>query len=201
MNSTPPVKNSVGRPLEFDKEEAIAAAMGLFWEKGYVATSLRDLLDNMGISRGSFYHAFQSKEDLFALCMSRHLVVMIAELRQLLEHSSTGRAYFDTVFARTASDKRPRSSFIMNSARELSSENPQLVPVVKKALEEFASVLTDAVEIGQRDGSIASKLPAKSLGYYMVSALSGLKTLVQIGVPASELEAITKASLRALDSK
>lgn len=199
MKPTPLVKNSVGRPLEFDKEEAIQSAMEKFWEKGYVATSLRDLLDCMGISRGSFYHAFQSKEDLFALCMNRHLTVMIAELRSLLEHSPSGRAFFETVFINTASDLRPRSSFIMNSVRELASENPQLLPVAHRALEEYSNVLSDAVAIGKSDGSIKATTATKSLGYYLVSALSGLKSLVQLGMPASELSQVSKAAMMALE--
>ena len=38
----------MGRPYEFDREETLSRAMDLFWEKGYKATSIQDLVDKMG---------------------------------------------------------------------------------------------------------------------------------------------------------
>ncbi len=55
-----------GRRPTFDREEALAAAMRLFWERGYEGATLEDLLQAMGgITAPSLYHAFGSKEELF----------------------------------------------------------------------------------------------------------------------------------------
>ena len=42
----------MGRPCTFDMEDAVKRAMNLFWEKGYQAANLPDLLEAMGIVRG-----------------------------------------------------------------------------------------------------------------------------------------------------
>ncbi|WP_410012464.1 TetR/AcrR family transcriptional regulator [Sodalis sp. RH24] len=54
-----------GRPRGFDREAALAAAMRLFWQKGYTATSMAELYQAMGIHSPSLYAAFGNKEDLF----------------------------------------------------------------------------------------------------------------------------------------
>ena len=55
----------MARPIEFDREQALEAALKLLWSQGYVATSLNQLLETMGIGRSSFYAAFTDKRSLF----------------------------------------------------------------------------------------------------------------------------------------
>ena len=56
---------SVGRPTEFDRQEALEKSMELFWKNGYEATSLAALIEEMGIGRQSLYNAFGGKHKLF----------------------------------------------------------------------------------------------------------------------------------------
>lgn len=56
---------SSGRKREFDENTALNAAMEIFWQKGYVGTSLSDLTKSMGINKPSLYSAFGNKESLF----------------------------------------------------------------------------------------------------------------------------------------
>jgi AcrR family transcriptional regulator len=63
---------NVGRPREFDVDEAVERALGLFWRRGYEGTSMSDLTKALGITRASLYAAFGNKEGLFQRVMDRY---------------------------------------------------------------------------------------------------------------------------------
>lgn len=63
---------TIGRPREFDTEQALELATSLFWRKGYQGTSLSDLTEMLGITRPSLYAAFGNKESLFRLVLERY---------------------------------------------------------------------------------------------------------------------------------
>jgi TetR/AcrR family transcriptional repressor of nem operon len=54
-----------GRPRAFDTQQALERARDLFWSRGYAATSIQDLVDELGVQRGSIYAAFGDKHDLY----------------------------------------------------------------------------------------------------------------------------------------
>ncbi len=63
-----------GRPRKFDRDEAVAAAMELFWRHGFEGASLERLRQAMGgLSSASFYAAFASKEALYREVLARYL--------------------------------------------------------------------------------------------------------------------------------
>lgn len=55
----------MGRPVQFDRDDALQVAMDEFWRHGYEATSVKSLSEILGITRSSFYNSFGSRDALF----------------------------------------------------------------------------------------------------------------------------------------
>src|ERR687891_349404 len=81
----------MARPREFDIDEALEAAMGAFWVRGYEATSLADLMQAMGLQKGSIYKAFGDKHALFLCALQRYLDQMYEAQRAMLTGATSPR--------------------------------------------------------------------------------------------------------------
>ncbi len=62
----------MGRPINFDREKALDAAMNYFWANGFEKASVSDLAGVMGITRSSFYNSFGSKDKVFKESLARY---------------------------------------------------------------------------------------------------------------------------------
>ena len=62
----------MARPREFDRDEVLDLAIKVFWTRGYDRTSVQDLVNSMGIQRGSLYAAFGGKQPLFLEALDRY---------------------------------------------------------------------------------------------------------------------------------
>jgi len=63
----------VGRPKTFDRDDVLAAALSVFWAKGYNGASMKDLTSAMGINGPSLYAEFGDKESLYHLAIDSYV--------------------------------------------------------------------------------------------------------------------------------
>lgn len=73
------------RRKESRPAELVAAALDLFVERGYAATRLDDVATRAGVSKGTLYLYFDSKEELFKAVVREHIVPLIEESQRSLE--------------------------------------------------------------------------------------------------------------------
>lgn len=193
----------IGRPLEFDPDSALEAAMQLFWAQGYEHTSLQNLLNAMNLSKSSLYQAFGSKQQLFRLCISRYTDALTGLLREWLAGAPTGRrfieAFLNSVLGDLEGDAQRRGCLVMNTAIEFAQTEADIARDVAVSIERFRGVLQAAVERAQREGEIAPERDARQLANYLVSSMSGLKNQAKAGADAETLKGIIATVLRALD--
>ncbi|HRP95082.1 MAG TPA: helix-turn-helix domain-containing protein [Rhodocyclaceae bacterium] len=193
---------SHGRPLEFDPRRALLAALEVFWRQGFEATSLNDLLRAMGISRSSFYQAFGSKHALFERCLAAFRERQVERMTRALEQAPSGKAFLRAslqALVREAADgSLPKGCLIMNTATEFAGRDPAVARLVSDGTGAFAEVFRAAVVRAQAEGEIAAERDAAVLARYMVSTISGLRTMVKAGLPPAAVEEVVEVALGAL---
>ena len=193
---------SQGRPLEFDPHLALQRALELFWCRGYEATSLQELLTTMGISKSSFYQAFGSKHELFERCLKAFRERQVDRMNTALEQAPSGKTFLRNMLLaaarEAASTEYPKGCLIMNTATEFSGRDAVVADLVGEGARQFAGVFRSAIERAQTDGEIAPGKDAEILARYVVSTMSGLKTMAKAGMPAAAIEDVAEVALTAL---
>lgn len=146
----------VGRPYEFDREETLSRAMDVFWEKGYKATSIQDLVERMGIKRGSIYNTFGDKHSLFLAAVEYYGEAVTSEMIKVLESPGSPLENLNEFFNRLVNSPRQRKMkgcLISNTVVELAPHDEQVAEIVKCILDRiqlaFHKCLNRAVELGE----------------------------------------------------
>lgn len=198
---------TIGRPLEFDPDSALDAAMQVFWTQGYERTSMQDLLTAMNLSKSSLYQAFGGKQRLFRQCLTRYTDMLADRLREGLAGAASGRRFIEDflgsvladVEGGAAGDARRRGCLVMNTASEFAQSEADIARDVADSIGRFRGVLQAAVERAQREGDIPPERDARQLANFLVSSMSGLKNQAKAGADTDTLKGIIAMILKVLD--
>ncbi len=167
----------MGRPYEFDREETLSKAMDVFWEKGYKATSIQDLVDHMGIKRGSIYNTFGDKHSLFIAAVEYYGEEITSKTIKVLESNSSPvenvRLFFETI-VNTPADRKTRGCLISNTVVELAPHDEQVAETVKQILDKIQSAFLDCLNRAVELGELPKDTNTKVLSQFLATSTHGL---------------------------
>ncbi|MGZ2259617.1 TetR/AcrR family transcriptional regulator [Roseobacter sp. A03A-229] len=182
----------MARPREFDTDDAIRNAMGVFWEKGYQEASLPDLLEGMGLTRGSLYKAFKDKKTLFLLVLEHYedAAVGAAQARLSDQEIKDGRDRILGLFeasAKAATDGDHRGCLLCTAAAGFEMSDPEIAAAVQQGLEGIRTGLETAL----RASPVHHKLDApaiRALANVLLTQYIGLRVLARSQLPLGAVE-------------
>ncbi len=194
---------SPGRPREFDVDEAVADAMNVFWTRGYHATSMTDLLEGTGLSRGSLYKAFGDKKSLFLLALERYAEAGLDELAEALAASGSVKEALRaalTIYVPLSSGKTgQRGCMVMATAAEMLPHDPEVGTRVRDTFRRIQALLSDAVRRGQATGEVTSDQDARDVARFLVCQIEGMRLLGKAGATRQDMAAVVTAAMRSLN--
>jgi TetR/AcrR family transcriptional regulator, transcriptional repressor for nem operon len=188
------------------KERIIEESLKLFSVKGYMSTSITDIIEAAGTSKGGFYNHFKSKEDLFYAILSaarkiwreRNLHGIDDKLRPLLKIQKLLENYRDRYLA--DSMNFPGGCIFVNLTVELSDQSPRLAKEVNEGFVRLEKMIRRFLEEEKRSGGISRSVNTKDANNMIFSGLLGACVLYTSDKAKKQLDSIIKSLILYLHS-
>ena len=178
----------------FDTDKALTRAMEAFWACGYEATSVQDLVDCMGIGRGSLYATFGDKRSLFLQALRlydrRHRADWTERLADLPSGKSAIMAAFDGVVISAVDGGCRNGCLLMNTALELSPHDEEIGEIVSLCLVHMERFFREQLKRGQAANEIPATLSADETAKVLLALLVSLRVLTRARPEPDLLKAI-----------
>ncbi|WP_329113981.1 TetR/AcrR family transcriptional regulator [Streptomyces sp. NBC_01353] len=196
----------MARPRMFDEARALDAAMHLFWEKGYEATSTQDLCEATGLGRSSIYNTFASKHALFLRALARYTEMTTSSQLALLEDETLSpvdrlKGVMASIVEMEETHRRAGigiGCLVVNSTVELSGRDPQAAALLGRDQERRLAALAATIAAGQSAGVFSRDRRADELARFFTAAVAGMRVSAQNGADRAVIESIAAIALDAL---
>ncbi|KHL24596.1 TetR family transcriptional regulator [Croceibacterium mercuriale] len=185
-----------GRPREFDTDEALAAALRVFWSKGYDAASLTDLTEAMGITRPSLYAAFGNKEALFKQALDLYESEKLAYVQRALE-APTARGVAERLLYGNIANITTDCPGCLGVIASMTCNGDQssIRDDVHHRAEASRQAIMARVQRAIDEGDFDVPVEAEGITRYLSAVFQGIAVQAGQGVPREELEKIAAATL------
>ena len=195
----------MARLREFDEQQAIDAAVDCFWARGYEATSVRDLADQMGIGGASLYNAYGDKRALFAKSLeryaSRSMRDRIARMEERHRPRQAVRAFLAEIIDRSVRDPDRKGCLLVNSALDVAPHDAEIGKAVGDYLGEIRAFFRRNIEAAHKVGQVPKRIDAESVSAHLLGVVLGIRVLARTGAKRKLLEGVAQPALDLLDGK
>ena len=175
----------MARPRKFSDSAVLDAAMDVFWEKGYEATTTQDLCERTGLQRGSLYNAFVGKHAIYEAAIKRYAETRAAlQLQELAPAEGSVRERLRELMVvmidLDLTDPGRRGCLALNAATETSGRTGDVGTLVHTQFKELEEALTALIAVGQQTGELSADRRPRQVARMFQSAYYGLRVLAKV---------------------
>lgn len=178
-----------GRPREFDPDETLARIMRLFWENGYEATGLSDIIAETGLGKASLYKAFGNKHQMYLKALGHYEGLIVDAAVTVLRNAemrAIGRidAFLSSPIVAVRDHNDRRGCFLCNAAADRASLDPEIAAMVQRGYAKMRKAII---------ASLSEAFPRMSPGIIEIRAeiiltvYSGLRVMSRAGQPSEDM--------------
>ncbi|MFD6177181.1 MULTISPECIES: TetR/AcrR family transcriptional regulator [unclassified Isoptericola] len=187
----------MARPRQFDEDEVLCSVRDQFWDAGYAATSLQDLMRVSGLGKGSLYAAFGDKHQLFLRVLRRYVTSLDHAVRGPIDSAPRAvdalRSFVLMPVGDPAGRAARRGCLLANSTTELASADPVVAAEAQRAYEGIAAALTEGVRRAQAEGDLSASVDPVGVARALLAAQQGLTFMGRAGMDVETLAATADA--------
>ncbi|WP_259664351.1 TetR/AcrR family transcriptional regulator [Rhizobium bangladeshense] len=193
---------SVGRPREFELDDAVRKAMDVFWDRGYHDASLPDLLEGMDLSRGSFYKAFADKRGVYLRALDAYIEDAIRTVGETLRSNPSPKAAIREAFSQqvhfSSGKEGLRGCFVVLAAVEMLPGDEEVSARISRLFRRLQDLYAATIIRAQAAGEIDSGLDERAFARFLVCQIQGMRVLGKAGADREETRAMIDLALKVL---
>ncbi|MBI1425661.1 MAG: TetR family transcriptional regulator [Gammaproteobacteria bacterium] len=190
------------RTIEFDKQETLRRAMGVFWRQGYNATSIKDLTLATRLQPGSLYGAFHNKRSLFIAALDAYFLDIRQRIQDCLHNGQAPltrlRGFFDRLIEEAVCDPDKKGCLLVNTLLEMPAEDTEINSLVSKMFAEVEKEFARVLEEARQRGDLADDKNPAALAQLLVAGIYGLRVYHKTQPRTSALREIVDGLFAAL---
>ena len=187
----------MARPRQFDEDAVLRAVCDQFWDAGYAATSLQDLMRVSGLGKGSLYAAFGDKHELFLRVLRRYVASIDRGLRRSVESAPRAvdalRSFVMSPVGDDDGVSARRGCLLANSTTELASADPVVVAEAREAYEMTTAILAEGVARAQAEGDLPASADPVGTARALLAAQQGVTYMGRTGMDVETLAATARS--------
>lgn len=192
-----------GRPKIFDEQQALEQAMLLFWKNGYIATSISELTQAMGITAPSLYCSFGDKASLFNRCIDYYLANEACPIIEIMHQAKTAKIAFELLLydsaKRSVQPDKPAGCMLITSTIGKAKQAEEVHEHLQEKRNNYKLLLLQRLQKGIQEGDIAPNAPIDAISDFYLTILNGLTVKACDGADLETLNQIIFNAIRAWD--
>ena len=193
----------MARPVEFDRETVLDAALLAFWKSGYAACSLQMLVDATGLSRQSIYNTFGDKDGLFLAALDHYRAKVSIQCETIEASDADQNTLRDFIFNSISVQQNlgPGACFIVITAFSPQACDAKIKPALDAGAQRVRSALKTFIRNAALRGEFNPQLSPESGAAHLYAVMNGLSALAQTGGSKEHMETALDLSLQTLFPK
>jgi AcrR family transcriptional regulator len=189
------------RPRSFVEDDVLEAALLVFWERGFDATSMDDLGRAMNLGRASLYQAFEDKEQIFQKALGRY-ALRFKTISQELDGATDALEWLSSFLhctIDTATQKHgPKGCFVQLSSGMSSSANGHTLALITAARKSTVKLLRRALMRGRNEGTVCKTMTVDEQVAWFETVINGMAARARAGAPRRSFDSVIAQAINSV---